>query len=159
MPTINFLATVDSIQAGDQLPLYSQGNGDARKASFTTLMQFIQDNLTTLSAMSVSGRLSAGYLSRGAPVTKTASFALGNAENWVICNGGVANVTVSLPNAADWIGREVMLKNVSATNTVISSASNVVPLAGGAASTAILSASGWATLVSDGTNWVVMQGS
>jgi hypothetical protein len=42
-----------------------------------------------------------------------------------------------------------------------SASSNVVPLAGGAAGTAILSATAgaWATLVSDGTNWIVMAGS
>jgi hypothetical protein len=44
-------------------------------------------------------------------------------------------------------------------NTVVSASSNVVPLAGGSAGTAILPATdgAWATLVSDGTNWIIMQ--
>ncbi|WP_176479108.1 hypothetical protein [Mesorhizobium sp. WSM3860] len=51
-----------------------------------------------------------------------------------------------------------MIKTIQA-QTVVSASSNVVPLAGGAAGTAILAATArkWATLVSDGTNWVIMQ--
>jgi hypothetical protein len=42
-----------------------------------------------------------------------------------------------------------------------SASSNVVPRAGGAAGTAIVSgtAGNWAELVSDGSNWVIMAGS
>ena len=52
-----------------------------------------------------------------------------------------------------------MIKTIQA-QTVVSASSNVVPLVGGAAGTAILAATAgkWATLVSDGTNWVIMQG-
>lgn len=163
MPTINQLATVNTVYGGDQLPIYSQGNGDARKASVNTLMDYVRDSLGSgsVASLDVSGRTSAGWLTRGAPVTKTANFALGNTENWIICNGLSANVTVTLPLAADWTGREVMLKNVSGTYTVISASSNVVPLAGGVAGTAILGATAgaWVTLVSDGVNWIAMQGS
>lgn len=54
-------------------------------------------------------------------------------------------------------GRWLYLKTVTA-NTVVSNASNVVPIAGGAAGTAILpaTAGAWAALQSDGTNWVIM---
>jgi len=54
-------------------------------------------------------------------------------------------------------GRWLYLKTITA-NTVVSNASNVVPIAGGAAGTAILpaTAGAWAALQSDGTNWVVM---
>lgn len=160
MPTINQLPVVDSVQSGDQLPIYSASNGDARRSSVNTLMTYIQGALSTLASLSVTGRLSAGYLSRSAPVTKTANFALGSTENWVVCNGASANVTVTLPTASDWVGREVMLKNISGTYTVISASSNVVPLVGGSAGTAILGATAgaWVTLVSDGVNWIAMQG-
>lgn len=98
-----------------------------------------------------------GSFGRGAPVTKVASFTLAATENWVICNG-TGTITVTLPAASSWTGREVMLKTIAAF-TVVSASSNVVPQAGGAAGTAILAASAgaWATLVSDGTNWVIMQ--
>lgn len=94
-----------------------------------------------------------------APVTKTAGFTLGGEENFVICNGAAANVTVTLPSGAENIGRVVVIKNLSATYTVISPTSNVKPIGSGTAGTAILAASAgaWAMLVcEDGTNWVVM---
>lgn len=98
-----------------------------------------------------------GSFSRGAPVTKTASFTLADTENWVICNG-TATITVTLPAASTQVGREITIKNVAAF-TVVSASSNIVPLAGGAAGTAILpaTAGAWAKLVSDGANWQIMQ--
>jgi hypothetical protein len=97
-----------------------------------------------------------GSIGRGAPVTKTGNFTLAIAENWIICNG-TATITVTLPAASSWTGREVMLKNIAAFS-VVSASSNVVPFAGGSASTSIFFGSGkWATLVSDGTNWIIMQ--
>jgi hypothetical protein len=91
-----------------------------------------------------------------APVTKTTAFTLGANENEVICNGS-ASITATLPAASSWVGRRVRVKTIAAY-TVISASSNVVPLAGGAAGTAILAATAgkWAELVSDGTNWIIM---
>ena len=98
-----------------------------------------------------------GAIGRGAPVTKTGNFTLAITENWIICNGA-ASITVTLPAASSWTGREVMLKTIAAF-TVVSASSNIVPLAGGAAGTAILAATAgrYATLVSDGTNWIIME--
>lgn len=99
-----------------------------------------------------------GSLGRGAPVTKIGDFTLAATENWVIVNQA-GTTTVTLPAASSWTGREVMFKTITA-NTLVSASSNVVPLAGGAAGTAILAATAgkWATCVSDGTKWVIMQG-
>ena len=103
------------------------------------------------------GAAVASSLQRGAVVTKVADFAVSATENWITCNGG-ATITVTLPSAAALPGREIMLKTIAAF-TVVSASANVVPLAGGAAGTAILAATpgAWATLVSDGANWVIMQ--
>jgi hypothetical protein len=100
-----------------------------------------------------------GSFSRGAPVTKTADFTVAATENWLIVNNASAITTVTLPAASTNTGRELMLKNLSAVYTVISASSNVVPIDGTAAGTAILpaTAGAWATLVSDGTNWIIMQ--
>lgn len=97
-----------------------------------------------------------GSFGRGAPVTKTGNFTLAATENWVICNGA-STITVTLPAAASWTGREVMLKTIAA-QTVVSATANILPLASATPGTAILAATAgkWATLVSDGTNWVVM---
>ena len=96
-----------------------------------------------------------------APVSETASFTLGEEDVFVVCNGASANVTVTLPRGAEYIGRVVFIKNLSATYTVISASSNVKPRTSGTAGTAILAAAAgaWAILVcEDGTNWVVMAG-
>lgn len=97
-----------------------------------------------------------GSFGRGAPVTKTGNFTLADTENWVICNG-TGSITVTFPAASSWTGREVMIKTIAA-QTVVSASSNVVPINSAAAGTAILpaTAGSWATLVSDGTNWIIM---
>ena len=98
-----------------------------------------------------------GAIGRGAPVTKTGDFTLGVAENWIIINSA-SNVTVTLPAASSWTGREVSFKTIAVGGSLISASSNVVPLTGGSAGTAILGAipGRHATLVSDGTNWIIM---
>lgn len=99
-----------------------------------------------------------GSLGRGAPVTKTADFTVGASENWIICNKSGSTCTVTLPTASSWTRRELMLK-CTQPQTVVSASSNVVDLDGNVAGTAILSGSGkWCTLISDGTNWVMMAG-
>jgi hypothetical protein len=80
-------------------------------------------------------------------------------DSWIIVDRGAGLTTITLPSAADWPGRELMFKTVQA-QTVVSNASNVVPIDDLAnPGTAILPATdgAWATLVSDGTNWIIMQ--
>jgi hypothetical protein len=90
-------------------------------------------------------------------VTKVADFTLADNEGWIINNKSGSTCTVTLPAASSWGGRAVTFKNLQ-LQTLVSASSNVVPLIGGAAGTAILPGlvGAWATLVSDGTNWVVM---
>lgn len=92
------------------------------------------------------------------PVTKTADFAVADGEKWLINNKSGSGCVVTLPSAAAKLGRELHFQNYQA-QTVTSASSNVVPMAGGAAGTAILAAAvgDHATLVSDGTNWVMTQ--
>ena len=98
-----------------------------------------------------------GLAVRPTVVTKAADFVLADSEGWVINNKSGSTCTVTLPAASAWAGRAVTFKNLQ-TQTVVSASSNVVPLIGGAAGTAILPLviGSWATLVSDGTNWVIM---
>ena len=97
-------------------------------------------------------------LRRGAPVTKTADFTLADAEDYIINNKSGSACVVTLPAASSYTGRVVSLKTIQA-QAINSASSNVVPLAGGAAGTAIVSgtAGNWAELVSDGTNWLIMK--
>ena len=93
-----------------------------------------------------------------APVTKTADFTVADNETWLINNTSGSTCTVTLPTASAWTGRYLTFKNLQA-QTLVSASSNVVLIDGTVAGTAILLAvvGNWATMVSDGTNWVIMQ--
>lgn len=93
-----------------------------------------------------------------APVTKTADFTVADNETWLINNKSGSTCTVTLPAASAWSGRTLTFKNMQA-QTLVSASSNVVPIDSTTAGTAILLAvvGNWATMVSDGTNWVIMQ--
>ena len=93
-----------------------------------------------------------------APVTKTADFTVADNETWLINNKSASTCTVTLPTASAWTGRILTFKNMQA-QTLVSASSNVVPIDSTTAGTAILLAvvGNWATMVSDGTNWVIMQ--
>jgi hypothetical protein len=93
-----------------------------------------------------------------APATKTADFTVADNETWLINNKSGSTCTVTLPTASAWSGRELTFKNMQA-QTLVSASSNVVPIDSTSAGTAILLAvvGNWATMVSDGTNWVIMQ--
>lgn len=92
-----------------------------------------------------------------APVTKTADFTLANGENFVIVNKVGSTCTVTLPSASSNTGRQVTFKTLQA-QTLVSASSNVSPIDSATPGTAILTntVGKWATLVSDGTNWVIM---
>lgn len=93
-----------------------------------------------------------------APVTKTADFTVATTDLWLINNKSGSTCTVTLPAASSWTGRTLTFKNMQA-QTLVSASSNVVPIDSTVAGTAILLAvvGNWATMVSDGTNWVIMQ--
>jgi hypothetical protein len=93
-----------------------------------------------------------------APVTKTADFTVAANETWLINNKSGSTCTVTLPSASLYVGRYLTFKNLQA-QTLVSASSNVVLIDSTTAGTAILLAvvGNWATMVSDGTNWVIMQ--
>ena len=93
-----------------------------------------------------------------APVTATANYTVTATDVFVINNKSGSTQTVTLPAPSTNTGRVLTIQNYQA-QTVVSASSNVVTQGGGAAGTAILAASvgDSAILVSDGTNWVMMQ--
>ena len=93
-----------------------------------------------------------------APVTKTADFTVAANETWLINNKSGSTCTVTLPSASAYSGRYLTFKNLQA-QTLVSATSNVVLIDSTTAGTAILLAvvGNWATMVSDGTNWIIMQ--
>lgn len=124
----------------------SLANGDL--IQYDSALQYWK-NVTASSVIAGSG---------GAPVTKTADFTVANGETWFINNKSGSTCTVTLPAASSWTGRTLTFKNMQA-QTLVSASSNVVPIDSTTAGTAILLAvvGNWATMVSDGTNWVIMQ--
>lgn len=98
-----------------------------------------------------------GLAARPAVATKTADFTVADTDGWLINDKSGSTCTVTLPDATLWPGRVLTFKNLQ-LQTVVSASSNVVPIGSATPGTAILPlvVGAWATLVSDGTNWVIM---
>ena len=153
-------AALDAIQQELQTaPRYEIGTMAALQAGITGLVN--GDLLQYDSVQAVWKNAPAAAVVAGtatAPVTKTVDFSVASGEKWIINNKAGSSCVVTLPTASDNVGRELHFQNYQA-QTLVSASSNVIPLAGGAAGTAILGAVAGAnaTLVSDGTNWVLTQ--
>jgi hypothetical protein len=116
-------------------------------------------NVTVGSGLSFSaGTLAATTSAPSAPVTQTANFTVAATDVWSINNKSGSTCTVTLPTPSTNSGRVLYFQNYQ-VQALVSASSNVVPLTGGAAATSILLASSGdsATLVSDGTNWLMTQ--
>ena len=109
----------------------------------------IADTVTNINTSADSSQI--------APTTFTGSPATIGRGNYFIFNRG-ASVSVNMPSAASYPGRVLNFKNIQA-QAVDSAASNIVPIDSATAGTAILPSTdgAWAQLVSDGTNWVIVQ--
>jgi hypothetical protein len=99
-----------------------------------------------------------GIATTSAPVTKTADFTLAETDSWVINNKSGSTCTVTLPAPSAYTGRQVVFKNMQ-PQLLVSASSNVVPIDSTSPGTAILLdvVGNSATIVSDGSNWVIMQ--
>lgn len=100
-----------------------------------------------------------GSFGLNAPITVTTDYTVAATANFIISNRAASN-TLTLPAAASNTGRILYVSTIQA-QAVISASSNVVPRAGGIATTSILPATdgAWAMLVCDGTNWIIMASS
>lgn len=98
-----------------------------------------------------------GNFATTAPVTKTADFTLADGENFVINNKSGSICVVTLPNPATNVGRQITFKNLQSW-ALDSASANVCPIDSATPNSFILdsTAGKWATIVSDGTNWVIM---
>lgn len=119
---------------------------------------FDQDGkLYALFGLDVSGSIEAtGSIQLSPPTTKTGNYTVVDTDSYLIFNSA-SSITLTLPAAASYPGRQMMVKSIGA-GAVVSASSNVVPRNSATAGTALLAAGSgfWAILVSDGTNWVVM---
>lgn len=133
---IRLIKTSDIIISGNQ------NQGTSRKVHTTTTTGTVIDQ----SATPVITMTNSTYT-----VLQDAEYLIANRS---------ATITVTLPAPSEFGGRVLNIKTVQA-QTVVSASSNVVPIGGTAAGTAILPATdgAWVLLKSDGTNWITMQSS
>jgi len=147
-----------AINGGTGIGSYSVG--DILYANTTTTLAKLHSGTVgqVLTSNGANTAPSWGSSTTSAPVTKTSDFTLASTESWVINNKSGSTCTVTLPSASAYTGRQVTFKNMQA-QLLVSASSNVVPIDSTSAGTAILLnvVGNWATMVSDGTNWVIMQ--
>jgi len=116
--------------------------------------------LNVSSTGTFGGRLKTNWLERNYAYSTTSSFTISVNTTWQDINTNVLT-TVTLPNAATYPGKEIHIRQ-SGTGQIISFSSDVIPFTSpptGSAGTAILNPTNnkAVTLVSDGTNWIIMQ--
>jgi hypothetical protein len=114
--------------------------------------------LQPVASVTITSSGGGGGGSSTAPVTVAANYTIADTDAWIINNKTGSALTLTFPSASAWSGRVITVKNMQA-QLVNSASSNIVPLDSTSAGTAILLAvvGNWATMVSDGTNWVIMQ--
>jgi hypothetical protein len=91
MPTINQLPLLSPISSGDQLPVYSPNNGDARRTSIGSLLTFFQQSFA-------SPTLSVNLFVPGSGFNITVPTPVSN-DQWMLLQpaGTLATGTITLP--------------------------------------------------------------
>jgi hypothetical protein len=122
MPQINQLSSISQVSGANQIPVYDQNNGDARKMSVSALLQYFQ---TTFAAPTVATNLftpGTGFnVSVPTPVSE---------QQWMIIQpaGTLASGTVTLPlNTGTPDGTEVLVtttQQITAFTLALNGAAN-----------------------------------
>ena len=106
MSTINQLTAMDTLTGSDLIPVYSQYNGDARKASMSVLAAFVQSTFET------TGDKVTQY---AAPTASAITIQVSNTSDsvWLIVTPSsvFAAGTIKLPAVANCIDRQELLVN------------------------------------------------
>ena len=91
MPTINQLPVLSTVSSGDQLPVYSPNNGDARRTSIGSLLTFFQQSFA-------SPTLSVNLYVPGSGFNITVPTPVSN-DQWMLLQpaGTLATGTITLP--------------------------------------------------------------
>jgi hypothetical protein len=99
-----------------------------------------------------------GSLESLTPIVKTGDFTVATTESYLINNKTGSACVVTLPSAVTFVGRKLVFTNYQA-QAIDSASSNVVPIAGGSPGTSIVGATAgdWAAIISDGTNWLIVE--
>jgi hypothetical protein len=158
---VTLAGTLDVDNGGTGQTTYTNGQLLIGNTTGNTLTKATLTAGTGITITNGTGSISVatnGTVTTNAPVTKTADFSVASTDTWLINNKTGSTCTVTLPSPSANTGRVLYFINYQ-NQLLVSASSNVVSRAGGAAGTAILDnvAGNWATIVSDGTNWVTTQ--
>lgn len=104
MPTINELASTNTITGSDQFPVYVSGSGDARKASASVLLAYIQSAWMDPTYTRITASPTLAGFTLPLPTTANSLFVL------LTPTGTMATGTIVLPAAASAAdGQEIVL--------------------------------------------------
>jgi hypothetical protein len=131
-----------------------------------TTTQSFAGNKTFTGTLNVSstgtfgGRVNTPWLERTYTSSTATSLTVSVNTTWLNIHQD-ATVTLTLPNAATYPGKELIIKQTGSGN-VLSASSNIIGFTtafNGSTQTSIIAPATYrfATLVSDGTNWIIMQ--
>jgi hypothetical protein len=128
-----------------------------RSGKFSGTLPIANGGTNSTSASGARSNLNVDYLFLA--VTNGTFVGVNTNKVFIVNTGGSLTTQIDLTTDLT-AGRTFMIKNL-ASGTIVSTASNVIPLNGGSASTPILGAGNatpqWCTLVCDGTNWHIIQ--
>lgn len=126
MPTINQLTAINTVATGDLVAVYSQTNGDARKAAMSVLLAYMQANLTFPSTG--IGQFVTQYSSpssTGFSVTITdGSDDDENVHLILTPTAGFAAGTITLPPVASLVDKQEVLINCTQQLTALTVGAN-----------------------------------
>jgi hypothetical protein len=160
--------------SGVPLPVLNGGTGGANEAdarnnlgaACKSCTETLSGNKTFTGTINVSstgtfgGRVNTPWLERTYTSSTATTLTVSVNTTWLNIHQD-ATVTLTLPNAATYPGKELIIKQTG-SGVVFSASSNIIGFTtafNGATQTAIINPAGsrFATLVSDGTNWIIMQ--
>jgi hypothetical protein len=102
MPTINQLSAVNTVTGADQVPIYASGQGDARKASFTTILEYVEQNFADPSYETIISAPTDGFNQQLTNSTQNIYLILNPAAT-------LATGTITLPTTANsFDGQEII---------------------------------------------------
>jgi hypothetical protein len=121
MTTINKLTAVDAVVSGDQIPVYSSSNGDARKAAMSVLLAYMQSNID-LSAKQEYTTQYAAPSATGFNIQVTD----GDDNIHLILTpvAGYAAGTITLPAVANCVDKQEVLVNCTQSVSTLTVAGN-----------------------------------
>lgn len=115
MATINQLTALNTLSAGDLLAVYSSSNGDARKASLTTLLTFLNANLANASTAFTTQYSAPSATGFSVSITDVSA----NIHLILTPAAGYAAGTIVLPAVSNAIDKQEVLVNCTQAVTTL----------------------------------------